>query len=35
VVISHNDAIISEADILYGVSMNQEAGLSNVVSLRM
>jgi len=35
VVISHNDAIISEGDILYGVSMNQEAGLSNVVSLRM
>jgi len=35
VVISHNDAIISEADILYGVSMNQEAGLSNVVSLKM
>ncbi|MBW2969744.1 chromosome segregation protein SMC [Candidatus Woesearchaeota archaeon] len=35
VVISHNDAIISEADILYGVSMNQDAGLSNVVSLKM
>ncbi len=35
VVISHNDAIISEGDILYGVSMNQEAGLSNVVSLKM
>jgi len=35
IVISHNDAIISEGDILYGVSMNQEAGLSNVVSLKM
>ncbi len=35
IVISHNDAIISEGDILYGVSMNPEAGLSNVVSLRM
>ncbi len=34
IVISHNDAIISEGDILYGVSMNQEAGLSNVVSLK-
>jgi len=35
IVISHNDALISEGDILYGVSMNQEAGLSNVVSLKM
>jgi chromosome segregation protein len=35
IVISHNDAIISEGDILYGVSMNTEAGLSNVVSLKM
>ncbi len=35
VVISHNDAIISEGDVLYGVSMNQDAGLSNVVSLKM
>ncbi len=35
IVISHNDAIISEGDILYGVSMNPEAGLSNVVSLKM
>ncbi len=35
IVISHNDAIIAEADILYGVSMNTDAGLSNVVSLKM
>ncbi len=35
IVISHNDAIIAEGDILYGVSMNTEAGLSNVVSLKM
>ncbi len=35
IVISHNDAIISEGDILYGVSMNTDAGLSNVVSLKM
>ncbi|MBW3002023.1 chromosome segregation protein SMC [Candidatus Woesearchaeota archaeon] len=33
VVISHNDNIISEADALYGVSMQTDAGLSNVVSL--
>lgn len=33
VVISHNDAVISEADALYGVSMQSESGLSNVVSL--
>lgn len=35
IVISHNDALIAEGDILYGVSMNAEAGLSSVVSLRM
>ena len=34
VVISHNDAVISEADILYGVSMN-EHGISKVVSLKI
>ena len=34
-VISHNDAVISEGDVLYGVSMNPDAGLSSVVSLRM
>ncbi|MBW2986535.1 chromosome segregation protein SMC [Candidatus Woesearchaeota archaeon] len=33
VVISHNDSVISEADALYGVSMQVDAGLSNVVSL--
>lgn len=33
-VISHNDAIIAEGDVLHGVSMNQEAGLSNIVSLK-
>ncbi|MBI4146000.1 chromosome segregation protein SMC, partial [Candidatus Woesearchaeota archaeon] len=35
VVISHNDALIAEGDILYGVSMNPEAGLSSVVSLKI
>lgn len=35
IVISHNDAVISEADILYGVSMKQDAGMSQVVSLEM
>jgi chromosome segregation protein len=34
VVISHNDSIISEADNLYGVSMN-EFGVSNVTSLKI
>ena len=34
VVISHNDAVISEADTLYGVSMNED-GVSNVTSLRI
>ncbi|MFC1690812.1 chromosome segregation protein SMC [Nanoarchaeota archaeon] len=34
VVISHNDGVIAEADILYGVSMN-EHGSSNVVSLKI
>jgi chromosome segregation protein len=33
-IISHNDAIIAEADNLYGVSMN-EHGVSNVVSLKI
>ncbi|MBI2136624.1 chromosome segregation protein SMC [Candidatus Woesearchaeota archaeon] len=33
-VISHNDSLISEADILYGVSMN-EHGVSNVASLKL
>jgi len=34
VIISHNDGVISEADNLYGVSMN-EHGVSKVVSLRV
>jgi len=33
-IISHNDAIISEADSLYGVSMN-EHGITNVTSLKI
>ncbi len=35
IVISHNDAVISEADVLYGVSMKPDAGMSQVVSLKM
>ena len=35
IVISHNDAVISAADILYGVSMTQDVGISQVVSLAM
>jgi chromosome segregation protein len=34
IVISHNDAVISEADHLYGVSMN-EHGISKVTSLKI
>lgn len=34
VVISHNDAVISEADHLYGISMN-EHGISKVLSIKM
>ncbi len=34
VVISHNDSVISEADTIYGVSM-QDSGVSKVVSLRV
>jgi len=34
VIISHNDAVISEASTLYGVSMN-EHGISQVVSLKI
>jgi chromosome segregation protein len=33
-VISHNDGVISEADHLYGVSMNQD-GISKIVSLKV
>lgn len=35
VVISHNDAVISEADTLFGVSMNPDLGISSVVSLKI
>ncbi|MFH0979019.1 MAG: chromosome segregation protein SMC [Candidatus Woesearchaeota archaeon] len=34
IIISHNDSVVSEADSLYGVSMN-EHGISNVVSLKI
>jgi len=34
IVITHNDGVISEADILYGISMN-EHGMSQVTSLRI
>jgi chromosome segregation protein len=34
IIISHNDAVISEADSLYGVSMN-EHGISKVTSLKI
>lgn len=34
IVISHNDGVITEGDVLYGVSMN-ESGISNVVSLKL
>jgi chromosome segregation protein len=34
IVISHNDSLISEADTLYGVSMNEE-GISKVTSLKI
>ena len=34
IMISHNDGIISEADNLYGIAMD-EHGVSNVVSLKI
>ncbi|RME32276.1 chromosome segregation protein SMC [Candidatus Woesearchaeota archaeon] len=34
IIISHNDGVISEADTLYGVSMN-EHGISKITSLRL
>ncbi len=34
IIMSHNDAVISEADCLYGISMN-EHGISQVVTLRV
>ncbi|MFT7616142.1 MAG: chromosome segregation protein [Candidatus Woesearchaeota archaeon] len=35
IVISHNDGLISSANTLYGVSMEQQAGVSKVVSLKL
>lgn len=35
IVISHNDNVISEADVIYGVSMKPDIEMSQVVSLRM
>ena len=35
IIISHNDALIKEADTLYGVSMDQEHTISKVVSLKL
>ena len=32
--ISHNDAVISDADNLYGISMNQD-GMSKITSLKL
>lgn len=34
IMISHNDNVVSEADVLYGVSMNED-GVSQVVSLKI
>ncbi len=34
IVISHNDGVIGEADLLYGISMN-EHGISNITSLKI
>mgnify|MGYP001581845337 FL=1 len=34
IVISHNDAVVCEADTIYGVSMN-EHGISTVVGIRI
>ena len=34
IMISHNDNVVSEADILYGISMNED-GISQVVSLKI
>ncbi len=35
IVISHNDSVISEGDVLYGVSMKPETGISSAVSIKM
>lgn len=34
-IISHNDALIQEADTLFGISMNMNLGISSVVSLKI
>ncbi|MEK6937684.1 MAG: AAA family ATPase [Nanoarchaeota archaeon] len=34
IVISHNDSLISEADTLFGISMNED-GISKVTSLKI
>jgi len=35
IVISHNDNVLTEADVIYGVSMKPEMGMSQVVSLKI
>lgn len=35
IVISHNDSVISEGDVLYGISMKQETGISTAVNVKM
>jgi chromosome segregation protein len=35
IMISHNDGIIAASDILYGVSMEQDTGISKVISLKI
>ncbi len=35
IVISHNDGVIASANTLYGVSMDQQAGVSKIVSLKV
>ncbi|HDP74042.1 MAG TPA: chromosome segregation protein SMC [Candidatus Woesearchaeota archaeon] len=35
VVISHNDEVLSDADFLYGVSMDKEVNLSKIISLKV
>lgn len=35
VVISHNDGLISQGDVLYGVSMDPESGTSSIVGIKL
>ncbi len=35
ILISHNDAVIAEGDVLYGVSMKPETGISTAVGIKM